>query len=55
MIRGGNLPLEFSTSLGRHCLTTLTKTIDWCGAALDPRPDLAVPARRIRTPFLWWW
>lgn len=22
---------------------------------MDPRPDLAVPARAIRTPYFWWW
>lgn len=24
-------------------------------SVLDPRPDLAMPARAVRTPYLWWW
>lgn len=22
---------------------------------LDPRPDLAVPARSVKAPYAWWW
>jgi hypothetical protein len=22
---------------------------------LDPRPDLAVPARSVKVPYAWWW
>jgi hypothetical protein len=27
----------------------------WYAALLDPRPDLAVPARKTKVWYAWWW
>ena len=24
-------------------------------SVMDPRPDLAIPARSIKVPYFWWW
>lgn len=47
--------LAFQTALGQSYLSLLSTTIDCCGAVLDPRPDLAIPARRVRSAYAWWW
>lgn len=39
----------------REWLKTLLATVDYCAIILDPRPDLAVPARRMRCGYPWWW
>lgn len=44
-----------SASLGRHYLRLLACLTDWCGTVFDPRPDLAIPARRVRLAYFWWW
>jgi hypothetical protein len=28
---------------------------DWYAVVLDPRPDLGIPARRMRGGYNWWW
>lgn len=34
---------------------TALAAADWYAVVLDPRPDLAIPARRIRGGYYWWW
>ncbi|HYN38534.1 MAG TPA: hypothetical protein VES39_04725 [Rhodospirillales bacterium] len=47
--------LTSQAAIGRSCLALLTSTLGWYGSLLDPRPDLAVPARRVRLIYGWWW
>jgi hypothetical protein len=43
------------TSLTREWMVALVGVASAYAAVLDPRPDLATPARAIRTPLGWWW
>jgi hypothetical protein len=47
--------LLVNAAVGRQWLKLLVESIHWYAALLDPRPDLGVPARKIRTPYIWWW
>jgi hypothetical protein len=45
----------YQSAVGRSCLELMATTVGSYGSLLDPRPDLAVPARRIRLAYAWWW
>ena len=47
--------LTAPVAIGRDVFTVLATGIRWYGAICDPRPDLAMPARRVRLPYAWWW
>lgn len=47
--------LWFPSSIARHWLETCSVVVSAFAAASDPRPDLAVPARSLRTAYAWWW
>jgi hypothetical protein len=47
--------VNFQTALGRQWLSTLLVAAGSYAAVMDPRPDLAIPARSIKFPYLWWW
>jgi hypothetical protein len=50
------MPLvKYQAALGEAWFFTLFKGATLCAALLDPRPDLAVPARSVKLSFLWWW
>jgi hypothetical protein len=50
------IPLvKYQTALGEGWFSMLFKVVTIYTALLDPRPDLAVPARRVKLPFMWWW
>lgn len=52
----GKLMFGWPAAAGRQWLKCLIRLSHCYAALLDPRPDLAVPARRIRTPYaVWWW
>ncbi len=42
-------------AVGNYCLTAFASILALYASVLDPRPDLAVPARRVRLPYAWWW
>jgi hypothetical protein len=39
----------------RSSLRMVVAATEWYFSALDPRPDLAVPARRNKFLYAWWW
>ncbi|MFO1113024.1 MAG: hypothetical protein U1E38_01255 [Rhodospirillales bacterium] len=47
--------LVWQMVVGKYVLAVLASMLVWYGVVLDPRPDLAVPARRVRLPYAWWW
>lgn len=47
--------LACQIAIGRHYLSAFTSILAWSVSVLDPRPDLAVPARRTRLAYAWWW
>lgn len=47
--------LACQIAVGRYYLAALASMLVWYGVVLDPRPDLAVPARRVRLAYAWWW
>lgn len=47
--------LALQMTVGKYWLAALASVLVWYGVVLDPRPDLAVPARRVRLPYAWWW
>jgi hypothetical protein len=51
---GKNL-LLVNAAVGRQWLRLAVDAIQWYAALLDPRPDLGVPARQAKAPYLWWW
>jgi hypothetical protein len=42
-------------ALVNQCLKALLATMHYYAGLLDPRPDLAVPARSVKLPYAWWW
>jgi hypothetical protein len=49
------LLVKYQAALGEAWFFTLFQRATLYAALLDPRPDLAVPARSVKLPFLWWW
>ncbi len=47
--------LGLQSALLREWLRAVFTAADWYAIVLDPRPDLAVPARRVRHNYHWWW
>lgn len=47
--------LGFQSAVVRQWLRALSAAADLYAAILDPRPDLAIPARRVRGGYRWWW
>lgn len=47
--------MRYQAAVGEQWLTMLTALAESYAAILDPRPDLALPARRVKLPFFWWW
>jgi len=41
--------------IGRQWLDTVVSLTRSYTSILDPRPDLAVPARSLQEPYRWWW
>lgn len=39
----------------RNSLRMFVAATEWYVSALDPRPDLAIPARRNKFLYAWWW
>ena len=53
---GPNSPvLACQIAIGRCYLSALSSMLAWSTFVLDPRPDLAIPARRLRLAYAWWW
>ena len=44
-----------NAALGRQWVRLTVDAIEWYAALIDPRPDLAVPARQVKIPYIWWW
>jgi hypothetical protein len=47
--------MGLQTAITREWLKLYLTAADVCAVFLDPRPDLAVPARRVRGRYGWWW
>lgn len=47
--------LAWQWAVGKYVFAAFASMLVWYGVVLDPRPDLAVPARRVRLPYAWWW
>ena len=47
--------LRCQCSFTRDWIETCVTAVSAYSAACDPRPDLAVPARVVQTPYRWWW
>jgi hypothetical protein len=47
--------LLVNAAVGRQWLRLAVDAAHWYAALLDPRPDLGVPARQVKAPYLWWW
>lgn len=45
----------YQTALVNQCMKYFAATIAFYTGVFDPRPDLAVPARSVKTPYAWWW
>ena len=53
--RGVHSLVKYQAALGEAWFFMLFEVATLCAALLDPRPDLGVPARSVRLPFIWWW
>lgn len=42
-------------AVAEHWLGMVVSMFDWYSGLLDPRPDLARPARGSRAAYSWWW
>ncbi len=42
-------------ALGRRWIDTMVSIAHVYTSILDPRPDLALPARQVRDAYRWWW
>jgi hypothetical protein len=47
--------MKFQAAVAKQWLSTLLLIAGCYATALDPRPDLALPARSIGMPYVWWW
>ena len=47
--------VKYQAAVGGQWLSTLLVIAGCYAAVMDPRPDLAIPARSIRFPYAWWW
>lgn len=49
-------PLDrYQADVSEQWVSTLLTMAKAYVPLLDPRPDLAVPARALKLPYLWWW
>jgi len=49
------LVVNYQAAVGQRWLSTLLAVAGSYAAVMDPRPDLAIPARNIEFPYIWWW
>jgi hypothetical protein len=47
--------VKLQSMVMRSTLRIVVAATEWYVSALDPRPDLAVPARRNKFLYAWWW
>ena len=47
--------LLVNAAVGRQWLKLAVDAVHWYAALLDPRPDLGVPVRKVKAPYIWWW
>lgn len=55
MARAYSEAVKLQSMLMRNSLRMLVAATEWYVSALDPRPDLAIPARRNKFLYAWWW
>lgn len=46
---------RWQMDLARHWLGAVASVCSEFAAVMDPRPDLAVPARTVMKSYGWWW
>jgi hypothetical protein len=50
------IPLvKYQAAISQRLLSALLVIAGSYAALMDPRPDLAIPARSIKFPYIWWW
>lgn len=47
--------IGYQTTLVTQCVKSIASAIAFYTGVLDPRPDLALPARLVKRPYAWWW
>jgi hypothetical protein len=45
----------FQTAVVEHWARSVCTVVKSYVALLDPRPDLAIPARSVQRAYAWWW
>lgn len=55
MTQGYRELFGFQAALAEHWVQSVCAVAQCYVALLDPRPDLAVPARSVQAPYRWWW
>lgn len=55
MTQGYRELIGLQTAFATDWMRAVIAVIKCYAALLDPRPDLAVPARQIRAAYRWWW
>lgn len=48
-------PANLAGTMAEQWLSTACSMTEWYLGLLDPRPDLARPARSARLFYAWWW
>lgn len=47
--------VRYQAEFSRHSLRAALSVAEWYVSLLDPRPDLAIPARSVKSRYTWWW
>ncbi len=47
--------IGFQTAMAENWVEAVCGVIKCYVTLLDPRPDLAAPARSVQTAYCWWW
>ncbi len=55
MISSYSNAVSCQAEFARHALRATLSVAEWYVSLLDPRPDLAIPARTVKSPYTWWW
>lgn len=55
MERSYSMIVGFQLTMARQWVETIAAVTSCYAAALDPRPDLAVPADPRKQLYWWWW
>lgn len=55
MISSYDNVVRYQTEFARHALRATLSVAGWYVSLLDPRPDLAIPARTVKSTYAWWW